>query len=421
MCKSIDTHASINTHIQLGMAHRMVHQVVQSFHKFPVPSSLSQVPCPQFAAPSSLPPSSLPQFPVPSSLSPSVAFGSSFFGSSSSKVMSRWFKGFSQRGLEDAIFFWASQIYPLIMCMFTSLSKWFTNSWSCRALRLEDFTPGEGTRYKHNNAQNETNNPYIVVRAYEGQFATSEHPAVPPTPNLAKAYEQGILEALVRWSPLHHPTNAAFDWRCQHGIMWMKGLPKQRETKEGEADDDTYLVPVGQGCFSFQRGLLHRAAQTYSKRSVGNKYELISRWLLTGLAIQTSRKNWNILSRNRTCTVTDFNLFRNYFLQGYPSEEKDKKKKPYALPHTHSLHASTFETAVARISYKRYLQKTTDFETARVQPGYYATINQANPIHATPEMEQIEPRDSVTEQGTEVRTEPAHASHHRALSETKGI
>ena len=130
------------------------------------------------------------------------------------------------------------------MCMFTSLSKWFANSWSCRALRLEDFTPGEGKRYKHNNAQNETNNPYIVVRAYEGQFATSEHPAVPPTPYLAKAYEQGILEALVRWSPLHHPTNAAFDWRCQHGIMWMKGLPKQRETKEGEADDDTYLVPV---------------------------------------------------------------------------------------------------------------------------------------------------------------------------------
>ena len=136
--------------------------------------------------------------------------------------------------------------------------------------------------------------------------------------------------------------------------------------------------------------------------------------------------------RNRTCTVTDFNLLRNYFLQGYPSEEKDKKKKkPSALPHTHLLHASTFETAVARISYKRYLQKTTDFEIARVQPGYYATINQANPIHATPEMEQIEPRDSVTEQGAEqgsetivhfeVRTEPAHASHHRALSETKGI
>ena len=54
-----------------------------------------------------------------------------------------------------------------------------------------------------------------------------------------------------------------------------------------------YLAPTGQGCFSFQVGLLHRAAQTYSKRNVGNKYELISRWLLTGLAVTISRNNWN--------------------------------------------------------------------------------------------------------------------------------
>ena len=33
------------------MAHRMVHQVVQSFHKFPAPSSLSPVPCPKFPVP----------------------------------------------------------------------------------------------------------------------------------------------------------------------------------------------------------------------------------------------------------------------------------------------------------------------------------------------------------------------------------
>ena len=102
-------------------------------------------------------------------------------------------------------------------------------------------------------------------------------------------------------------------------------------------------------------------------------------------------ENWNILSRNRTCTVTDFNLLRNYFLQGYPSEEKDKKKKPYALPHTHSLHASTFETAVARISYKRYLQKTTDFETARVQPGYYATSIKQIPSTLLPRWSKLNP------------------------------
>ena len=32
MCKSTDMHMAINTHRQLGMAHRMVHHVVQSFH-----------------------------------------------------------------------------------------------------------------------------------------------------------------------------------------------------------------------------------------------------------------------------------------------------------------------------------------------------------------------------------------------------
>ena len=32
MCKSTDMHMAINTYRQLGMAHRMVHHVVQSFH-----------------------------------------------------------------------------------------------------------------------------------------------------------------------------------------------------------------------------------------------------------------------------------------------------------------------------------------------------------------------------------------------------
>ena len=31
---------------------------------------------------------------------------------------------------------------------------------------------------------------------------------------------------------------------------------------QGEAEEETYLVPVGYGCFSFQRGLLRRAART---------------------------------------------------------------------------------------------------------------------------------------------------------------
>ena len=45
-----------------------------SLCEFPVPTSLSQVPCPQFAVPSSLPPSSLPQFPAPSFQFPAPQF-----------------------------------------------------------------------------------------------------------------------------------------------------------------------------------------------------------------------------------------------------------------------------------------------------------------------------------------------------------
>ena len=61
----------------------------------------------------------------------------------------------------------------------------------CCALRLQDVTPQEGKRYKHNSEQN----PYIIVRAYEGQCVSDDYPAVPPTPNLANACEQGILDA----------------------------------------------------------------------------------------------------------------------------------------------------------------------------------------------------------------------------------
>ena len=74
------------------------------------------------------------------------------------------------------------------------------------------------------------------------------------------------------------------------------------ENEEGEADE-TYLVPAGYGCFSFQRGLLHRAARTYEIRSAGNKYEIISAWLLEGLAVTISREKWNILSLNRKCAT----------------------------------------------------------------------------------------------------------------------
>ena len=65
----------------------------------------------------------------------------------------------------------------------------------CCTLRLQEVTPQEGRRYRRNNGQNEANNSYIIVRAYEGQYAYNNCPAVRHTPNLAQAYEQGILDA----------------------------------------------------------------------------------------------------------------------------------------------------------------------------------------------------------------------------------
>ena len=45
------------------------------------------------------------------------------------------------------------------------------------------------------------------------------------------------------------------------------------DSDEGDAEDETYLVPIGQGCFSFQKGLLLRAKETYSKRSSSHDHE----------------------------------------------------------------------------------------------------------------------------------------------------
>ena len=63
----------------------------------------------------------------------------------------------------------------------------------CIELGMQDVTPDEGKRYKRN-IDNEANNPYIIVRAYEGQCAAEHYPPVPPTPQLAYAYEHGILD-----------------------------------------------------------------------------------------------------------------------------------------------------------------------------------------------------------------------------------
>ena len=178
----------------------------------------------------------------------------------------------------------------------------------CRALGLQDVTPEEGKRYKRN-SENETNNPYIIViRAYEGQCVSENYPTVPPTLQLARAYEQGILDGsfgqmisfassykssfrleVPAWNnveegmahqeddqsttaplPMAKPVLPMCEQSPEprNNILADASAAPVQEGEEDEAAEETYLVPTGQGCFSFQRGLLQRAAQTYSKRSV---------------------------------------------------------------------------------------------------------------------------------------------------------
>ena len=144
-----------------------------------------------------------------------------------------------------------------------------------------------------------------------------------------------------------------------------------------------------------------RAKETYSKRSVGNKYEIISKWLLTGLAVVISRTNWNILSKNRTLTMTPRNILHGWFRWGYPADEEDKTRKPYAQPHPNSLIAATWQDQVFWMSHAGYVQVTEAFNTARMRQGYYGTINQNNPVVPDTVSEQVTHPSPAQGQGLE--------------------
>ena len=64
----------------------------------------------------------------------------------------------------------------------------------CEALKLGEVPLEACKRYKHN-ADNPTNNPYVIVGVYEGRCEIEQYPPIPETPTLARAYEEGILDA----------------------------------------------------------------------------------------------------------------------------------------------------------------------------------------------------------------------------------
>ena len=176
------------------------------------------------------------------------------------------------------------------------------------------------------------------------------------------------------------------------------------EEEEEEEEDDMYVPPEGQGCFSFRQSLLLRARDTYAARSSGNKYEIISQWLLTGLAVVLSRPNWQILAKRGTLTSTPQELLQRYYKIGHPAGLTDKTRLPYALPWHNAMSDAEWQHKVEWFSHARYLQ---DMEAVNAEragskfEAFYRTMNHSNPIKADHEdTEQTEQSNAPAAQAT---------------------
>ena len=64
----------------------------------------------------------------------------------------------------------------------------------CEALKLKEGSLAASERYRHN-VDNAANNPYVIVGVYEGRCSCEQYLPIPKTPILAKAYEEGMLDA----------------------------------------------------------------------------------------------------------------------------------------------------------------------------------------------------------------------------------
>ena len=265
-------------------------------------------------------------------------------------------------------------------------------------LRFTDVTPEDGKKYKHNN-ESEANSPYIVGVTYEGVCPSSTFAALPDTPRLEGAYAYGILDGNLGqmvsfqsankstfrievpvWPEVRQAVLTTNKAKCHprsqktappfppdggnsQGVV--PGPHTQVKTtkeptgagnveeEEEEEEDDTYVPPDGQGCFSFRQSLLLRAKDTYAARSNGNKYEIISKWLLTGLAVVLSRPNWHILAKRCTLTSTPSGSTID---KDNPADLADKTKLPYALPRHNAVQGDEWQHIVEWFSHARYLQ-----------------------------------------------------------------
>ena len=141
-----------------------------------------------------------------------------------------------------------------------------------------------------------------------------------------------------------------------------------------EEEDDKYVAPEGQGCFSFRQSLLHRAKDTYAARCTGNKYEIISKW-----------PNWQFLAKRGTLTATPQHLLRRYYRRGYPAGLVDKKAMPYVLPWHNAISEAEWQRRVRWFCHSRYLHDMDALYAERAElkfDTFYRTMDLTNPIKA---------------------------------------
>ena len=276
-------------------------------------------------------------------------------------------------------------------------------------LLFTDIAPEEGKEYKHNS-----------------ESETPLHPSR-RRPALQEPMSKDCWTAIwAKWSPFNPPIKAPYGLKYQCGQKWCKQCcPPRRPSARlhpGELLSKQLILgdrttqpdwlhkhrkvlllnpplgivqrrrqrrrrkPEGQGCFSFRQSLLHRAKDTYAARCTGNKYEVISRWLLTGLAVVLSRQNWQLLAKRGTLTATPQNLLSRYYQIGYPPGLKDKVALPYALPKHNAIPDAEWQRRVGWYCHSQYLA---DMEAALYAERagsrldiFYSRMNLTNPIQA---------------------------------------
>ena len=295
------------------------------------------------------------------------------------------------------------------------------------------------------NSQSEANSPYIVVGTYDGVCTSDTYASFPSTPSLAGMYEHGLLDvnlgqltsfqssykstlrievpvwpdvlqavlpnqqgkrqpngARVPVASVPDPGSASAGMQNPRdkGVLPTNATPPSTGVKdEEEEEDDTYVPPEGQGCFSFRQDLLLRAKDTYAVRTIGNKYEILSQWLLTGLAVALSKPHWRFLANEGTVSITPQSLLRTYYRQGY-SASLPARELPYGTQRENALSKTEWQHKVIWYSSASYLRELAALRAARARTHistFYHRMNHLNPIQAVPLAEEHQEQEAPTQ------------------------